>query len=216
MNPIRIVLADDHPLMREAIRRLLADAPGFQLVGEAADGAECLTRVEALRPDILLLDVVMPGIDGERVAQLLRERRPEVRIIALSGHSDAHFVRAMIRAGAVGYVLKSASGRELVHALEAVAAGESYLSPEIMGAVLKPDVSSAAEAGGVALEVLGKRELEVLRHIAEGQRSAQIARRLGIAVATVETHRRNILRKLQLHSASDLTRYAMRHGLVRL
>jgi DNA-binding NarL/FixJ family response regulator len=216
MKPVRIMLVDDHPLIREAIAHLVASAPEFELVGEAANGKECLERIADLRPDILVLDIAMPDMNGEQVSRELRRRYPELKIIALSGYNDRQFVRAMTRAGAKAYVVKSASGRELIHALRAVASGKNYLSPEVIEAVMTLWEDSAPSAGLSQPDSLGKREKEVLKHIAHGHRSASIATQMGIAVATVEVHRRNILRKLQLHSAADLTRYALRHGLIDL
>jgi two-component system NarL family response regulator len=210
------MLADDHPLIREAISHLVAGAPEFEWVGEAADGKECLARIDALRPDILVLDIAMPLINGEQVAHEVRRRFPALKIVALSGYTDRQFVRAMSRAGAKAYVVKSASGRELIHALRAVASGKRYLSPEVTGAVMELWEEEPTGRASSQAHTLGKREREVLRLIAEGQRSASIAVAMGIAVATVDAHRRNILRKLQLHSAADLTRYAIRHGIITL
>jgi DNA-binding NarL/FixJ family response regulator len=216
MKPIRIMQVDDHPLIREAIGHLVASAPDFELVGEAANGKECLDRIAELQPDILILDIAMPDMNGEQVCRELRRRYPELKIIALSGYNDPQFVRAMTKAGAKAYVVKSASGRELIHALRAVASGKNYLSPEVTGAVMTLWNNAAPGAGLSRPDGLGKREKEVLKHIAQGHRSAIIATQMGITVATVEAHRRNILRKLQLHSAADLTRYALRHGLIDL
>ena len=210
------MLVDDHPLIREAIGHLIAGAPEFELIGEAADGRECLARIDELLPDILILDIAMPEMNGEQVARELRRHHPELKIIALSGYTDRQFVRAMTKAGAKGYVVKSASGRELIHALRAVASGKNYLSPEVTGAVMTLWEEAATSAGLPQPKTLGKREKEVLKLIAEGQRSATIAAQMGIAVATVEAHRRNILRKLQLHNVADLTRYALRHGIIAL
>jgi DNA-binding NarL/FixJ family response regulator len=217
MKPIRIMVADDHPLIREAVGHLIKGAPEFELVGEVANGKECLARVQELRPDILLLDIAMPEMNGEQVTRELRRQFPELKIIALSGYTDRQFVRAMIKAGAKAYVVKAASGRELIHALRAVASGKNYLSPEVTGAVMTLwEEETAPSAGSSPHSELGRREKEVLKRIAEGHRSAKIAAQMGIAVATVEAHRRNILRKLQLHSAADLTRYALRHGIITL
>jgi DNA-binding NarL/FixJ family response regulator len=216
MKRIRIMLVDDHPLIREAIGHLVASAPEFELVGEAADGTECLALIEERHPDILVLDIAMPRMNGEQVARELRHRYPELKIIALSGYTDRQFVRAMTKAGAKAYVVKSASGRELIHALRAVAGGKNYLSPEVTGAVMALCEDPVPSAGLSRPDILGKREKEVLKFIAEGHRSATIATQMGITVATVEAHRRNILRKLQLHSAADLTRYALRHGMITL
>jgi two-component system NarL family response regulator len=214
MKPYRVMLVDDHPLIREAIGHLIAGAPEFELIGEAADGTECLARIDELHPDILILDIAMPEMNGEQVARELRRHHPELKIIALSGYTDRQFVRAMTKAGAKGYVVKSASGRELIHALRAVASGKNYLSPEVTSAVMTLWEEAASSAGLSQPATLGKREKEVLKLIAEGQRSATIAAQMGIAVATVEAHRRNILRKLQLHNIADLTRYALRHGII--
>jgi DNA-binding NarL/FixJ family response regulator len=216
MKPMRIMVADDHPLIREAVAHLIKGAPEFELVGEVANGKECLARVEELRPDILVLDIAMPEMNGEQVTRELRRRFPELKIIALSGYTDRQFVHAMIKAGAKAYVVKAASGRELIHALCAVASGKNYLSPEVTGAVMTLWEETAPSAGSSPHGQLGRREKEVLKWIAEGHRSATIAAQMGIAVATVEAHRRNILRKLQLHSAADLTRYALRHGIITL
>jgi two-component system NarL family response regulator len=210
------MLVDDHPLIREAIGHLVASASDFELVGEAANGKECLERVAELRPDILVLDIAMPDMNGEQVCRELRHRYPLLKIVALSGYNDPQFVRAMTKAGAKAYVVKSASGRELIQALRAVANGKNYLSPEVIGAVMTLWEDASPSAGLSRPESLGKREKEVLKHIAEGHRSAAIAIQMGIAVATVEAHRRNILRKLQLHSVADLTRYALRHGMIDL
>jgi DNA-binding NarL/FixJ family response regulator len=215
MNALRIMLVDDHPLIREAIGHLIAEVPDFELVGEAADGEECLSRMDKCRPDIVVLDIAMPKRNGEQVARELRRRYPAVKVIALSGYADKQFVRAMTKAGVRGYVLKSASGRELIVALRAIAQGKHYLSPEVTGAMMGLSDEASHEVG-IAAERLGRREHEVLKLIAEGQRSAAIAKALGISVATVEAHRRNILRKLQLHNAADLTRYAVRQGLISL
>jgi len=215
MKPIRIVLADDHPLIREAVGNLIKGAPEFELVGEAANGKECLARVQELSPDILLLDIAMPEMNGEQVARELLQRFTKLKIIALSGYTDRQFVRAMIKAGAKAYVVKAASGRELINALRAVASGKSYLSPEVTGAVMTLWEDRAANAElSPERSRLGRREREVLKLIAEGHRGAKIASQMGIAVATVDAHRRNILRKLQLHNAADLTRYALRHGII--
>ncbi len=216
MSPLRIMLVDDHPLIREAIGHLIGAAPEFELVGEAADGRECLARVEEFRPDIVVLDIAMPHLNGEQAAREPLRRYPTLKIIALSGYADRQFVRAMSKAGVKGYVLKSASGRELISALRAVAQGKHYLSPEVTGAVMTLWDEAPASSSVRATGKLGKREMEVLKLIAEGQRSAAIAQKMSITVATVEAHRRNILRKLQLHSAADLTRYAIRQGLVSL
>jgi DNA-binding NarL/FixJ family response regulator len=216
MTPVRVMLVDDHPLIREAIGHLIAEAPDFELIGEAADGNECLDRVDDLKPDIVVLDIAMPKLNGEHAARELRRRYPDLKVIALSGYADRQFVRAMSSAGVKGYVLKSASGRELIGALRAVAQGKHYLSPEVTGALMERWAETSASSTATDTVSLGKREKEVLKLIAEGQRSTAIALKMNITVATVDAHRRNILRKLGLHSAADLTRYAIREGLIPL
>jgi two-component system NarL family response regulator len=214
VKPVRIVLADDHPLIREAIRGLLTGTSEFELVGEAADGKECVARVRELRPEIVLVDIAMPKMGGEQVTAELRRLFPDLKIIALSGYADRQFVRAMVKAGANAYVVKSSSGRELIHALRAVADGNSYLSPEITSAVMS-QWGASPSVGPPSPEALGERERQVLQLVAEGHRTAKIAVKMGITSATVESHRRNIMRKLRLHSVADLTRFALRHGMVR-
>ena len=216
MKAIRIMLVDDHPLIRDAIGQLVRSVPDFELVGEAGDGEECLARVVQLQPDVLIVDIAMPTMNGEQLTRELQTLQPALKIIALSGYTDRQFVRAMTKAGAKAYVVKSASGRELIQALRAVVGGKHYLSPEVTGAIMSSWQETSSPGALSASNALGKREREVLKLIAEGLRSAAIATQLGIAVATVEAHRRNILRKLQLHSVADLTRYALRHGIAAL
>jgi DNA-binding NarL/FixJ family response regulator len=216
MSSVRIVLADDHTLMREAIRNLVNSAPEFEVVGEAADGEACLELVQALLPDIVVLDIAMPEMKGEEVARELRKLYGGLKILVLSGYTDPQFVRAMVKAGADAYVVKSVSGRELINALRAVAGGKSYLSPEVTAAVMAPLDNSAGQSAESAVQGLGRREKEVLKLIAAGHRNARIAAQMGIAVGTVEAHRRNVMRKLHLHNAADLTRYALRAGLLDL
>jgi len=210
---IRIALADDHRMFREALASTLALAPDIRIVGEAGSGRAAIEMAEKLRPEILVLDIAMPDMNGIEVAQRLRASCPEVKVIALSGHVDKRFVQEMLKAGASGYVAKAAAGADLVRAIRAVAKGQEYLSSEVTAAVLRDyRVSSSGETPPSSL--LGRRERQVLALIAEGERSPKIAARLGISPATVEAHRRNIMRKLGIHSVAALTRYAIREGLV--
>ena len=210
---IRIALADDHRMFREALASTLALAPDIRIVGEAGSGRAAIEMAEKLRPEILVLDIAMPDMNGIEVAQRLRASCPEVKVIALSGHVDKRFVQEMLKAGASGYVAKAAAGADLVRAIRAVAKGQEYLSSEVTAAVLRDyRVSSSGETPPLSL--LGRRERQVLALIAEGERSPKIAARLGISPATVEAHRRNIMRKLGIHSVAALTRYAIREGLV--
>lgn len=207
----RVLLVEDHRLVREALARTLAEDPGIEVVGQAGDGVAALRLVQALDPDVVLLDVGLPDIGGVDLCRRLRERFPRVRVVALSAYVDRQFVEGMLRAGASGYVSKSSAGTQLLDAIRAVAQGRSYLSPEVAGAVVDAVRDTGADAPGARL---GRRELDVLRLIADGHRSAAIAEKLHISVSTVEVHRRNIMRKLDLHSVAELTRYAVRSRLV--
>lgn len=205
---IRVGIVEDQRIVLELLAALLAREPDIVVVGQATTGSKGLELVQRTRPDVLLLDVSLPDMDGIAVTQLARERHPELKVIALSVHDEPAFVQGMLQAGAQGYVHKSATVGNLREAIRAVARGERYLSPVI-------GIGPAARIGGSA-GALGRRELQVLALLAEGKRSAEIARRLGISQATVDVHRRNIMRKLDLHTVAELTRFALRHGLTSL
>lgn len=209
---IRLVLADDHAILRLSLREFLAREPDFDIVGEAGTGAETLAVIEQTQPDVLVLDIAMPDVSGIEITRQVLASHASVRVLALTGHEDRHSVQAMVRAGAAGYIVKTSTGPELVSAIRAVAAGQSYLSAEVTDSLLEELRSPSRACAGP--DVLGRRELQVLRLVAEGQRTADIAARLHISHATVETHRRNIMRKLDLHTAAALTKYAIREGLI--
>jgi DNA-binding NarL/FixJ family response regulator len=209
----RVFLIEDHRMVREALCEVLMKDPQIEVVGQAGDAADGLGRVIELQPDVVVLDIRLPDLNGIEVAARLRDAGVTARIVALSAFSDKRFVMAMLRAGAAGYVTKSAAGTELVRAIQAVAGGEGYFSPEIAKA-LAAEVRDGSQAPDTA--PLGRREREVLRLIAEGVRSPGIASQLHISVATIEVHRRNIMRKLGLRTVADLTKYAIREGIVSL
>jgi len=214
--PVRIAIADDHRMVREALAGLLAGHPDLEIVGEAGDGRGALAMVEGTAPDLLLLDFGLPDMKGMDACRQIRSTHPQVRVIAVSAHADRRFVEEMLQAGAAAYVVKADAASELVKAIRAVAAGGTFISPRAAAAL---DGPSSAQNGGNApppATCLGRREREVLTLIAEGERSASIAARLGIATATVELHRRNIMRKLGLHNVAELTKYALREGLAHL
>jgi len=211
---ILVALADDHRMLREALAGVLANEPDIAVVGQAGTGAEAIEVVEKLKPDVLVLDIAMPGTNGIEVARTLAAGRPGLKVVALSAHTDKRFVREMLKAGAAGYVVKSAAGTELVQAIRAAMQGKLYLSPEIARAALADDV--AAHVKAVPPSLLGRRERQVLALLAEGKRSRDIAARLKISDATVEAHRRSIKRKLGLHTIAELTKYAVREGLTTL
>ena len=210
--PITVLLVEDHRLVREAIRDTLDKEPDIRVIGEAGDANSAFERARTLNPDLVVLDIGLPDLNGIEAATKLKERAGvEPKIIALSAYADRRFVTEMLRAGASSYVTKSSAGTELVRAIRAVAAGETYICPEVAGALV-----SAMRDGPEKAEAprLSRREREVLRLIAEGTRSPSIADRLHISLGTVEVHRRNIMRKLGLRSVAELTRYAVREGLV--
>ncbi len=209
---IRVVLADDHRMLREALRAVLEKEPDIEVVGEAADGHATLQLARKLAPDVVVLDVAMPELSGIDAMSQLASHHPKIRVVALSAYSDRRYVLEMLKAGAAGYVVKAAAGTELLRAIRAVASGRSYLCPEIAGTVID-DVKHRDSPVSRGLAALGRREREILQLIAEGQRSAALAKRLFISVATVDTHRRNIMRKLNLHTVAQLTKYAIREGL---
>lgn len=209
---IRVVLADDHRMLRDALVEVLGREQDINIVGVADDGPATLAVARECCPDVLVLDIAMPGMNGVEVARCLRAELPQIRILVLSAYTEKSFVQESLRAGAAGYVTKAAATAELPRAIRTVAAGQNYLSPEITSAVvslLTPDGVGTAKGR----QVLTGREREVLRFVAEGARTAAIGRRLGITEATVEVHRRNVMRKLDLHSVAELTKYAVREGL---
>lgn len=214
---VRVALIDDHKMLREALRALLAAEPGIEVVGEAGSGREALVLARRLVPQVLVLDNGLPDMTGIDVARRLRADLSPVRILALSEHTDRRVVQEMLKAGAAGYVTKTAAGEELVRAIRAVASGQSFLSPEVARTVLGDYACACgAEHHAPPPTCLGARERDVLRLIAEGEHSPSIAAHLGIAVATVDVHRRNLMRKLDLHTVAKLTKYAVREGLTSL
>lgn len=209
---VRIALIDHHRMLREALRALLAAERDIEVVGEAGTGREALALATTLEPHVMVLDNGLPDMTGFDVARRLRANRSQVKIVALSEHSDKRCVQEMLRAGATGYVTKAAAGRELVRAIRAVAGGQGYFSPDVARTVLSHYAIRSPEVAPPSI-CLGARERAVLRLVADGAHSPAIAERLGIAVATVDVHRRNLMRKLNLHTVATLTKYAIREGL---
>jgi two-component system nitrate/nitrite response regulator NarL len=211
---IRILLVDDHPVVRKGIGFCLARHQRLVIVGEAADGLEAVAKAKALLPDIVLLDIDLPQMSGLAVADVLRKELPEAKVLILSMHQRAEFLPRILQCGARGYVLKEASPEELVRAIETVNAGECFFSPEIARLALNQFVGGSGP--GPELAELTNREREVLVLIAEGLSNKDISNRLGIGVRTAETHRERIMRKLGIHSVAGLTRFAIAKGLVTL
>lgn len=206
----RVLLADDHNLVRAGVRRILESQPGFEVVGEVADGAAALAALATTRPDVLVLDLSMPGMDGFELLQRARAAAPDVKRLVLSMHQDPEYVARAVREGADGYLLKDSAVQDLVNAIEAVRAGRTFYSPEV-----QRSLSEVAYGGGASpLDELTTREREVLKCIAEGLSSKDIAARFDISTRTVETHRANLMRKLTVRSVAQLVRLAIREGLV--
>jgi len=210
---IRVLLVEDHRMVREALREVLTKVPDIEVVGEAGDAHDGLAQAAATAPDVIVLDIRLPDLNGIEVAARLRDAGNTAKIVALSAFADKRFVTEMLRSGASAYVTKSAAGTELVRAIRAVAAGQGYFSPEIAGTLVAEVRDRAVPGSG---QPLARREREVLRLIAEGVRSPEIATQLSITVATVEVHRRNIMRKLGLRTVAELTKHAIREGIVSL
>ena len=211
---IRVLIADDHKIMLAGLRSLLEKHTDFEVVGEAENGRKAVQMSLEKKPDVVVMDVSMPDLNGIEATTQIVEGLKETKVIALSMHSDKRFVMGMLRAGASGYLLKDCASQELANAIYQVAGGKKYLSPEITGVVIDDFLLGGDSEGITALtSVLSAREREVLQLIAEGWSTKQIASHLYVSIKTIETHRRQIMKKLDLHNIADLTKYAVREGL---
>ena len=210
---ISIVLADDHPIVRQGLKALLEVEADFRLLGEAGNGLDAIELVEQLHPQVLVVDLMMPGLGGADVALEVSKRSPETHVLVLSMHDDDAYVRQSLRSGAIGYALKDGSASELVHAIREVAAGRRYLSPAIMDKTLYNYVGQVSTEAIDSYDTLTIREREVLHLVMDGCTSAQIGIRLFISPRTAETHRANIMRKLGLKSQAELIRFAFERGI---
>jgi two-component system response regulator NreC len=213
---IRILLADDHKIMREGLRSLLEKKHGMEVVGEAGDGRTAIQLARRLRPDVVIMDLSMPDMNGIEATRRVISELPGVKVVALSIHSDRRFVAEMLRAGASGYLLKDCAFDELEQAIHTVASNRTYLDSAIAGKVVKDYVSHLQKTESSAFSNLTAREREVLQFIAEGKTTKQIAHCLNVSVKTIETHRRQIMNKLSVHSIAELTKYAIREGITPL
>ena len=214
MKPIRVLLADDHTLVRAGIRSLLENMEGIEVIAEAGDGREALRLVTTHRPDVVLMDIAMPGLNGLEAAARIAKKFPNVRVVILSMHVNEEYVLQALRAGAAGYMVKGADAAELEIAIRAVARGETYLSPMVSKHVVT-DYIQRISGETSPLELLTPRQREVLQLIAEGYSTKKIARTLKISVKTVETHRMQLMERLDIHDIAGLVRYAIRIGLVK-
>ena len=206
--PVRILLAEDHMIVRQGLRALLEQA-GMVVIGEASDGHEALQRAHEHPPDVAVLDIAMPHLNGLETAKRLRETMPQTKIVLLTMHTEEPYVLEALQAGAVGYVLKTQAAGDLVQAIRDVLQGAVYLSPRVTNAVVQAYLTRAS----LPPDPLTSREREVLQRIAEGQTTKEIAAHLGLSVKTVESHRINLMRKLDIHETATLVRYAIRRGL---
>ena len=215
MENLRIVLVEDHTILREGLRALLSADPNFEIIGEAQNGREAVRCVEKLEPDLLLMDLSMPRMSGMEAIREIKRRYPEVKIIALTVHKTEEYLLTTLKAGADGYVLKDATHEELVMAIKNVMRGKSYLSPGVSEKVIEGYLSGReSNRSASPWETLSQREREVLKLIAEGFKNKEIAEDLCISLKTVEKHRANLMKKLDLHNAAALTVYAVQKGLV--
>jgi len=211
----KIVIAEDHTILRESLRALLSLQEDLDVVGEAEDGREAIRRVEELTPDLILMDLSMPKMNGVEAIREIRRRVPETKILTLTVHKAEEFVLEVLQAGADGYIPKDASSNELVMAIKSVLMGKRYLSPSVSKVVIEGYLESKRTfVSSTPWETLTKREREILKLIAEGHKNKEIADFLCISVKTVEKHRANLMKKLGLHSAAALTAYAMERRLV--
>ena len=213
---IRILLVDDHQMMRDGLRSILDLEDDLDVVGEAGNGYQALEMARMLQPDVTVMDVGMKDLNGIEATRQIIAQNPRAKVVALSTHSSEPYVISMLEAGACGYVLKDAAVDEMRRAIRVVAEGHHFLSPEVAGSVVASRLRNPSQNGASAPAVLAPRERQILQLLAEGHTSAEIARQLHIATTTVDSHRRNIMKKLDLHSVAELTKYAIREGLTPL
>ena len=215
MAKLRLLIGDDHTLMRQGLRKILEERPDWEVVAEAGDGRTAVQQALALQPDVAVLDIGMPQLNGiEATAQIVR-KMPSVQVLILSMHEDEAYVTRAVRAGARGYLLKDSAGADLIVAVAAVAAGKSYFSPPVAKVVLDEYVRRLADKGIVdRYDALSEREREIFQLVAEGRSTKEVAGLLSVSPATVETHRAHILQKLDIHNTAELVLYAVRRGVI--
>jgi two-component system response regulator NreC len=213
---IKIILADDHLIVRQCLQILLAEEPDMEVIGEADNGRKAVKMAQEMRPDVIVMDVTMPELNGIEATRQIIAAAPGVKIIALSMHSNSLFVLNMIKSGAVGYLLKDCALEELVKAIRTVVTHKTYLSPKISDIMVKDYIIAPQDSNSSAFSVLSGREREVLQLLAEGNSAHQIAQGLCISVKTIEAHRKQVMTKLGIHNIAELTKYAIRQGLTSL
>jgi DNA-binding NarL/FixJ family response regulator len=213
---IRILLADDHKIIREGLRSLLEKDPELEVIAEAGDGTTTVKLARKLKPEVVIMDITMPDLNGIEATRQIMAELLNVKVIALSMHSDRRFVVGMLKAGASGYLLKDCAFDELIHTVHTVVKNRTYLSPRITNIVVDDYLRQVSTTNSSVTSVLTAREREVLQLLAEGKTTKQIADHLYLSVKTIETHRRQIMVKLDIHSIAELTKYALREGLTSL
>ncbi len=213
---LKVLLADDHKIVRDGLRTLLEKHDDIVVVGEAEDGREALQLSRKLQPDVVVMDIAMPDLNGIEAARQLLAEYPGIRIAALSMHSDKRFVSEMLKAGASAYLLKDCAFEELITAIRTIMTGKIYLSPGIAGVVIEDYIRKGSSMESSVFSLLSDREREVLQLMAEGRSTKEVAAHLNVSIKTVETHRTNIMTKLDIHSIAELTKYAIREGLTSL
>lgn len=213
---VKIILVDDHQIVRQGLRTLLAEEPDMEVVAEADNGRKLLRLVQDLSPQVIIMDISMPDLNGIEATRQVLAEHPGIKVIALSMHSDSLFVLNMLKAGASGYLLKDCAMEELVKAIRTVANNQTYLSPGVSDIVIRDFVSGWSDPGSTAFSILTTREREVLQMMAEGKSTHQIADGLCVSIKTVEAHRKQVMNKLGIHSVAELTKYAIRQGLTSL
>ena len=214
---IRVLIADDHAILREGVRALLSLTPDIEVVGEASDGLEAIKRTRQLSPDVVLMDIGMPGLGGLEATLEIGNVAPHTRVLVLTQYDNKEYVYRFLKAGAAGYVLKKAAGTELVGAIRSVHQGGLFLHPSIAAAVVEPYLRGrAGEAERDVYEALTDREKQVLKLVAEGRTSKEVADLLCLSVKTVMAHRANIMEKLDIHNKTELIKYALRKGLIQM
>lgn len=211
---ITVLVADDHALVRDGVRALLATAGDIEVIAEAGDGAEAVERARAVQPDVILLDIAMPGLGGLEAVPLLQREASRAKILILTQYEHADYIRRFLRLGVSGYVLKKAAGAELIAAIRAASRGGLVLDPAIAREVIRERDAADAAPGEDPYDALTDRERQVLKLVAEGRSNKEIASLLDISVKTAMTHREHVMQKLDLHNRTDLTRYALRKGII--
>jgi DNA-binding NarL/FixJ family response regulator len=216
MPKIRVLIADDHAILRQGLRALLGLADDIEVVGEAADGQEAVERTAALRPDVVLMDVSMPGLGGLEATLAIRKEQPDVRILVLTQYEDPEYVRRFLQAGVSGYVLKKSAGADLAVSIRAAYRGGLVLDPEVAKEAVRAPAAGGGAAAARPYETLTDREKQVLKLVAEGKSNKEVAEILEISVKTAMSHREHLMEKLDLHSRTELIHFAIREGVVRV